>query len=223
MKSLILIPLIALMAGNSNGVHYEMFENSSEPGIIVPTTQSSSESSQDEIDKAASVLQDDEVKAKIEDILSNWLSPDKIAMVMTWLGYLTTIIVLASKLKSLNSKNQLTLDNVKKAILESLGDKVNESVKSQIGQYFGKLQKSAEDTNELVKEFAKVIALAQAGDKKGVLDALVQISAISSEKYEEVRQEVEHIQAKEEEKKAEVGKKLESIEKDKPLFDGTSI
>lgn len=187
---------------------------SSEP----ETSILSSESSLDELEKADSVFKDAEIKQKVEDLLSQWLNPSQIAMVMTWLGYLATIIALACKLKSLNSKNQLTLDNVKKAILDSLGDKVTDSVKAEIEKYFGKLNDASDKTQSFIQEFAKVIALAQVGDKKGVLDCIANMSVISKETVEEIKAEVDKKEKAEEAKKEETIAKLDKIGED-----GTSV
>lgn len=157
-----------------------------------------------------------------EKWLSEWLDASTVATIMSYVAYLGTIIGLVAKLKTLKKDNNLTLDNVKSAILNEVGDKISKETKEQLEQYLPSLLETSKNQKEILEVFAKVLCLSQentAESKVAILNLISQIGIVDNKVVETAKQEVETQKVVEETKKVETTESLDKIIKD----NGTSI
>lgn len=166
----------------------------------------------------------EEAKDTIGEWLAKWFEPATVATILSWVTYLGTIVTLVWKLKQLKQTNNLTLDNVIKAVTEELKKVLPEEVSSQIEKYMPELRESAQKQTEVMKAFCKILSLAQVNDttsRLAILDLIEQIGMIEKSEIDKARKAIEESEAKKEEKKVETESKIEEIIGD--TYDGTSI
>ena len=166
----------------------------------------------------------EEAKDTIGEWLAKWFEPATVATILSWVTYLGTIVTLVWKLKQLKQTNNLTLDNVIKAVTEELKRVLPEEVSTQIEKYMPELRDSAQKQTEVMKAFCKILSLAQVNDansRLAILDLIEQIGMIEKSEIDKARKAIEESEAKKEEKKVETEAKVEEIIGD--TYDGTSI
>lgn len=164
----------------------------------------------------------------IKEWLAQWLTPQQVAMVMTWITYAATIIGMIYKFYQMAKEKNLTAENVKELIMKELGDKVDESVKNQLASAITSLNKTAERQNEVLSLLAKVAALSQENtpeSRVAILDLISRLGVVDKvdidNAKETINKEVEEKKAKEEETNKAVDTIIEThkVEED----NGTSI
>lgn len=163
-----------------------------------------------------------ESKSDFEKWLSEWLDASTVATIMSYVAYLGTIIGLVAKLKTLKKDNNLTLDNVKSAILSEVGNKISAETKNEIEKYLPSILETSKNQKEILEVFAKVLCLSQentAESKVAILNLISQIGIVDNKVVETAKQEVETQKVVEETKKVETTESLDKIIKD----NGTSI
>ena len=166
----------------------------------------------------------EEAKDTLGEGLAKWFEPATVATILSWVTYLGTIVTLVWKLKQLKQTNNLTLDNVIKAVTEELKKVLPEEVSGQIEKYMPELRDSAQKQTEVMKAFCKILSLAQVNDansRLAILDLIEQIGMIEKSEIDKARKAIEESEAKKEEKKVETEGKIEEIIGD--TYDGTSI
>lgn len=159
--------------------------------------------------------------------LEQWFTPQQVAMIMTWITYAATIIGMIYKFYQMAKEKNLTAENVKTLIMKELGDKVDESVKTQLASAITSLTKTAERQNEVLSLLAKVSALSQENtpeSRVAILDLISRLGVVDKEDIESaketINQEVEEKKAQEE----ETNKSVDNIiETHKEEDNGTSI
>lgn len=197
----------------------------------VETSESVSESISESVSETTSTEGEgklptdlEEAKDTIGEWLAKWFEPATVATILSWVTYLGTIVTLVWKLKQLKQTNNLTLDNVIKAVTEELKRVLPEEVSTQIEKYMPELRDSAEKQTEVMKAFCKILSLAQVNDansRLAILDLIEQIGMIEKSEIDKARKAIEESEAKKEEKKVETEAKVEEIIGD--TYDGTSI
>lgn len=147
----------------------------------------------------------DETKNEIKEWLSKFFEPQQVAMIMTWITYIGTIIGLIAKCYSLAKQKTLTADNVKEAVLEKLGDKVDEAVANQLSSSIVSITKMIKNQNETLALLTKVMALSQENtpeSRVAILDLISRLGVIDNSEIQEIKEtinkQVEDIKAIEE-------------------------
>lgn len=160
---------------------------------------------------------------EVKEWFDKFFAPEMIAMYMSWLAYIGTIIGLVASIKRLKQSNNLTLknvsDEVKKLIEEVIGTKVAE----QFDKIAPKLISGQEKSNEIMSIFAKILALSQENtpeSKIAILDLIEQLGVIAKEITQTAKEVVIESKEMAEEAKKELDKKIDEIVES---YDGTSI
>lgn len=193
-----------------------------------PTTGETTEPTEGEETPTTPTEEKKEETFDIKEWLAQWLTPQQVAMVMTWITYAATIIGMIYKFYQMAKEKNLTAENVKNLIMSELGDKVDESVKKQLASAITSLNKTAERQNEVLTLLAKVSALSQENtpeSRVAILDLISRLGVVDKEDIdsakETINKEVEEKKAKEEETNKAVENIIEThkVEED----NGTSI
>ena len=135
----------------------------------------------------------DETKNEIKEWLSKFFEPQQVAMIMTWITYIGTIIGLIAKCYSLAKQKTLTADNVKEAILEKLGDKVDEAVANQLSSSIVSITKMVKNQNETLALLTKVMALSQENtpeSRVAILDLISRLGVIDNSEIQEIKETI---------------------------------
>ena len=168
----------------------------------------------------------EETEFDIKEWLSQWLTPQQVAMVMTWVAYAGTIIGLIVKLYQLAKTKSLSNENVKDLIMKELGDKVDKSVQDNLATSIVAINKTIQRQNEVLALLAKVSALSQENtpeSRVAILELISRLGVVDKEDIEKAKETIkEEVKTKREIEKAtneSVDKVIEKFDKD----DGTSI
>ena len=168
----------------------------------------------------------EETEGDIKEWLAQWLTPQQVAMVMTWVAYAGTIIGLIVKLYQLAKTKSLSNENVKDLIMKELGDKVDKSVQDNLATSIVAINKTIERQNEVLALLAKVSALSQENtpeSRVAILELISRLGVVDKEDIEKAKETIkEEVKTKREIEKAtneSVDKVIEKFDKD----DGTSI
>lgn len=188
-------------------------------------TQETQEEIKDEEDTETTETTEevDKVKQEVNEWINNFFSPDKVAMYLSWLAYIATIIGLVTNIKKLKQANNLTLKNVSEEVKQLLNDNITNSVNVGLDKYLPKIAEGQEKTNAIMEIFAKILALSQENtpeSRVAILNLIQELGTVGQELVNTAKEIVEEGQKAIEEHKAQVEEKLdEIIEK----YDGTSI
>lgn len=167
-----------------------------------------------------------------DKFVKDYLNAEKVAMYMSWIAYIGTIIGLVANIKKLKKQNNLTLKDVSLEVQNKLKDAVSEELQT----YVPSLIDTQKKTNDVLQIFSKILALSQENtpeSKIAILNLIEELGTIgkditdnskavveeSVKAIEEHKKELE-LQAQELEKhKEEINQKLENFAQ----YDGTSI
>ena len=144
-------------------------------------------------DSTTSEDKKDETKNEIKEWLSKFFEPQQVAMIMTWITYIGTIIGLIAKCYSLAKQKTLTADNVKEAVLEKLGDKVDEAVANQLSSSIVSITKMIKNQNETLALLTKVMALSQENtpeSRVAILDLISRLGVIDNSEIQEIKETI---------------------------------
>ena len=144
-------------------------------------------------DSTTSEDKKEETKNEIKEWLSKFFEPQQVAMIMTWITYIGTIIGLIAKCYSLAKQKTLTADNVKEAVLEKLGDKVDEAVASQLSSSIVSITKMIKNQNETLALLTKVMALSQENtpeSRVAILELISQLGVIDNSEIQEIKETI---------------------------------
>ncbi len=95
----------------------------------------------------------EENKEKIEDKLNEWFSPQVVALIMSLLGYIGTILGLANSLKKLKKEKNLTAQDVKEQVCAELEKVVSKQVVEKVATYFDSAEKMQKEMIPLFKVY----------------------------------------------------------------------
>ena len=168
----------------------------------------------------------EETEFDIKEWLAQWLTPQQVAIVMTWVAYAGTIIGLIVKLAQLAKTKALSNENVKDLIMKELGDKVDKSVQDNLATSIVAINKTIERQNEVLALLAKVSALSQENtpeSRVAILELISRLGVVDKEDIDKAKETIkEEVKTKREIEQAtneRVDKVIEKFDKD----DGTSI
>ena len=196
-KTLLLMGALTLAPLNTEGDTTEPPTQETDPstpseGETEPTTPKEDEKKEDD-----SSSTDEEKKEETKNELKEWLSkffePQQVAMIMTWITYIGTIIGLIAKCYSLAKQKTLTADNVKEAVLEKLGDKVDEAVANQLSSSIVSITKMIKNQNETLALLTKVMALSQENtpeSRVAILDLISRLGVIDNSEIQEIKETI---------------------------------
>ena len=211
-KTLLLMGALTLAPLNTEG---DTTPPTQETAPTDPDDSKKEDTSTSEDKKEDSTTSEDkkeETKNEIKEWLSKFFEPQQVAMIMTWITYIGTIIGLIAKCYSLAKQKTLTADNVKEAVLEKLGDKVDEAVASQLSSSIVSITKMIKNQNETLALLTKVMALSQENTPESRVAILELISQLGVVKDEEIEEMKETINKEVEDKKAAEEKTNESVD-----------
>lgn len=153
----------------------------------------------------------DKVVDEVKKWLGQWLEPQAVATIASWLTYLISFITCFMKLIALKKQNNLTVENVSKELNETLGDKVDEAVKKQMEAYIPALINAVDNQKEVLNVFSKIMALSQENTPESRVAILNLISTLGVVDTETTKKAIEEEQKAIETKEAENKETLESI------------
>lgn len=149
-----------------------------------------------------------------EEWLTQWFTPQQVAMIMTWITYITTIITIVYKLYRMGKDKNLTTENLKVLIMNEIGDKVDASVKEQITAIAVPLLKTSRNQEEVLKVLTKVMALAQENtpeSRLAILNCISQLGVIETELVEQAKETITEQVKTEQVKQEETANQVEQI------------
>lgn len=164
--------------------------------------------------------------------LSQWFSPEQVAMIMSWVAYAGTIIGLVAKLRQLAKLKNTTAEDVKKVVLEEIKHSVSEEVAEQVKPYLDGVIKVSANTNDVMKVFAKILALSQVNDAQSriaIIELIASLGVIDKELLVEAKETIKANEETKEENKNEALDQIDNIieetkeEEKVESDDGTSI
>lgn len=183
-----------------------------------------------EVDVEEQTVEPAPVEEEAQEELSGWelfvkeyLSAEKVAMYMSWIAYIGTIIGLVANLNKLKKSNNLTLEKVKDMITVSLKEVVSGEVASNIDKFLPSLLNAQEKTNDILKTFSKILALSQENtpeSRVAILHLIEELGTASKEVIDNAKVAIETEVQLAEEHKEEINVKLDEIIEE---YDGTSI
>lgn len=153
----------------------------------------------------------DKVVDEVKKWLGQWLEPQAVATIASWLTYLISFITCFMKLIALKKQNNLTVENVSKELNATLGDKVDEAVKKEMEAYIPALINAVDNHKEVLNVFSKIMALSQEGTPESRIAILNLISSLGVVDTETTKKAIEEEQKAIETKEAENKETLESI------------
>lgn len=156
---------------------------------------------------------------EVENVLKEYFSAEKVAMYMSWLAYIGTIIGLVVNINKLKRQGQFNLKDATKL----LNDKVAEEVAANTEKFMPNLIKTQEATNNILKSFSKILALSQENtpeSRVAILNIIEQLGTAGKEVVDGAKVAIEQETQLIQEHKEEVENKLNEIIEQ---YDGTSI
>lgn len=215
--TIMLLALLGMGAGVSTPAFGVSADGEATPSSSMETTSVVvSEGSSEEPSDGNAV---DEVREWVD----RFLSPDKVAMYMSWVAYIGTIIGLVASIKRLKQNNNLTLKNVSDEVQGKLELIVSKQVADQFGKIAPKIIEGQEQANEIMAIFAKILALSQENtpeSRVAILDLIEKLGTVSRDITETAKEAIEEGKVFAEETKKELDRKVDEIV---DSYDGTSI
>lgn len=215
--TIMLLALLGMGAGVSTPAFGVSADGEATPSSSMETTSAVvSEGSSEEPSDGTAV---DEVREWVD----RFLSPDKVAMYMSWVAYIGTIIGLVASIKRLKQNNNLTLKNVSDEVQGKLELIVSKQVADQFGKIAPKIIEGQEQANEIMAIFAKILALSQENtpeSRVAILDLIEKLGTVSRDITETAKEAIEEGKVFAEETKKELDRKVDEIV---DSYDGTSI
>ena len=196
-------------------------ETTSEEVSSVEEVTSSEVISSNEISVTSETNVIEENKEKIEDKLNEWFSPQVVALIMSLLGYIGTILGLASSLKKLKKEKNLTAQDVKEQVCAELEKVVSKQVVEKVAVYFDSADKMQKEIKDVLETFAKILALSQENtpeSRVAILELIQRLGNNTNGMIETIKETINTQEIEKEEKKQANDEKLNKI-----IDDGTSI
>lgn len=220
-KLLISLFLISglFVGGKSLVVNAE--EPTSEEVSSIEEISSSEVISSSEISVSSETNVIEENKDKIEDKLNEWFSPQVVAMIMSWLAYIGTILTLVNNLKKLKKEKNLTAQDVKEQVCAELEKVVSKQVVEKVAVYFDSADKMQKEIKDVLETFAKILALSQENtpeSRVAILELIQRLGNNTNGMIETIKETISTQEKEKEEKKQANEEKLNKI-----IDDGTSI
>ena len=160
---------------------------------------------------------------EVKEWVDKFFSPQMVAMYMSWLAYIGTIIGLVANIKKLKQTNNLTLKNVSDEVQNKLEIVVSKQVAEQFGKITPKLIDGQEKANQIMSIFAKILALSQENtpeSKVAILNLIEELGVVGKDLTNTAKEVVIETKELAEQTKKEIDKKIDEIV---DSYDGTSI
>ena len=173
----------------------------------------------DEVEQVEENVEEVQEVNEVDAWFKEFFSAEKVAMYISWIAYIGTIIGLVAKVKQLKQSNNLTLKNVSDEVL----GKIDGSVAKEVEKHLPNILATQEKTNQIMSIFAKILALSQENTPESriaILDLIGQLGIVGKEVVEASKEIVEDTVKAIEEHKEEVNNNLDEIIEE---YDGTSI
>lgn len=206
---------------NAEETTSEVSETASEEVSSVEEVTSSEVISSNEVSETSETNAIEESKEKIEDKLNEWFSPQVVALIMSLLGYIGTILGLASSLKKLKKEKNLTAQDVKEQVCAELEKVVSKQVVEKVATYFDSAEKMQKEIKDVLETFAKILALSQENtpeSRVAILELIQRLGNNTNGMIETIKETINTQEKEKEEKKQANDEKLNKI-----IDDGTSI
>ena len=219
MKKKLGITLVAMLGFCAIGSTALVVATDCNPQYAVAVHAEGGEETETEQPETTEPTEVDEVK----EWFDKFFSPDKVAMYMSWIAYITTFIGLAIKLKQLKSTNNLTLKNVSDEVKAVLKQTVSEEVAKKFDDMLPSVIATQEKTNQIMSIFAKILALSQENtpeSRVAILNLIEELGAVSKEVIDNSKEVIEAGVKLAEQAKEDLDKKIDEIV---DSYDGTSI
>lgn len=155
--------------------------------------------------------------------VKQYLTADKVAMYMSWVAYIGTIIGLVANINKLKKANNLTLKGVSDEVKKELRDNVGKEVKEQAERFLPAILATQEKTNEILKAFSKMMALSQQNtpeSRVAILELIESLGTLGKEVTESAKTAIDEEVKAIEEHKEKIEDRLDEII---DSYDGTSI
>jgi hypothetical protein len=159
----------------------------------------------------------------MEEILNEWFGPEKIAMYLTWIAYISTIVGFAANIKKLKKTNNLTLKNVSDDLKKLLKNEISISVSEQNDKYLPQILETQQKMQSIICDFAKVLALSQENtpeSRVAILEIISNLGVVSAETIESSKKIIEEEVKSAEEQSERIDSQLDEII---DAYDGTQI
>lgn len=181
MKLLVLsVAMFAMPFANAEGEietpTSEVVENEQEPTTeeIVDETPTTNEN---EV-----VVVDGEEKFDFGEWLREYFTPERIAMITSWVSYATTIIIVAIKWAQLFKKKNATIDEVAVLVKETIDQVLTDELKKEILPKLDELDSNFKNykakESEQREALARIIALSQQNDASSRVAILREIATL---------------------------------------------
>lgn len=191
-------------------------EESSEPVASSEIAQSSAVSSETAAATPAT-------ETGWDAFVKQYLTADKVAMYMSWVAYIGTIIGLVANINKLKKANNLTLKSVSDEVKKELRDNIGKEVKEQTERFLPSILATQEKTNEILKAFSKMMALSQQNtpeSRVAILELIESLGTLGKEVTESAKTAIDEEVKAIEEHKEKIEDRLDEII---DSYDGTSI
>ena len=159
----------------------------------------------------------------LDEFVKEYFSADKVAMYMSWIAYVGTIVGLVANVTKLKKANTLTLKNVSDEVQSKLKEVVGAEVGTQIQEFLPAIVATQRKTNDALTIFSKILALSQENSPEArvaILDLIAELGNVGKEIVDSAKEAIEKEVAEIEEKKEEIERRLDEII---DTYDGTSI
>ena len=159
----------------------------------------------------------------LDAFVKEYFSADKVAMYMSWIAYVGTIVGLVANVTKLKKANTLTLKNVSDEVQSKLKEVVGAEVGTQIQEFLPAIVATQRKTNDALTIFSKILALSQENSPEArvaILDLIAELGNVGKEIVDSAKEAIEKEVAEIEEKKEEIERRLDEII---DTYDGTSI
>lgn len=155
----------------------------------------------------------------VQDIVGEWFSPERIAIYITDGVYIATALFAFLRwLKAKKEKSTSLTD-----VLNNLQGVVSASVSEEVGKILPDVLEAQAKTNEILKSFSKILALAQENtpeSRLAILEVIEQMGQLSKEVTDKAKGIIEAEKKSVEEKKEKAAEALDEII---GKYDGTSL
>ena len=164
-----------------------------------------------------------DVVDEVKEWFDKFFSPQMVAMYMSWLAYIGTIIGLVTNIKKLKQSNNLTLKNVSDEVKKVLAETISKEVAEKFDAILPSMQSTQEKTNQIMSIFAKILALSQENtpeSRVAILNLIEELGVVSKEVVDNAKDIVKTGKELAEKAKDELDHKIDEIVES---YDGTSI
>ncbi len=177
----------------------------------------------EETTETTETIENTEAVDEVKKWFDEWLSPDKVAMYMSWLAYVSTIIGLAVKFTQLKKVNNLTLKDVSNEVKGALELTIGKEVAKKFDEVIPNVLSTQEKTNQIMSIFAKILALSQENtpeSRVAILNLIEQLGTVGQDVVNSAKNVIVQSVQLAEQAKEDLGNKIDEIV---DHYDGTSI